>query len=450
MPRVRPGARPLAVALAGAALSLLAVAVPLGPARAAASYLPAPGRMLPPYPLRVKEFAFLKEGDYFHVFWMRTDPTANPDSTERDLGHAVSRDLVHWSQLPPILQARPDQWDNFHIWAPSINKVGNTFHLYYTGVTRVPYGWNLYQRIGLATSTDLVNWTRYDAPVLSGSMLPWVDADSSTFAGCQFRDPFFMPDPNVPGRSLLFFVAVPNGARDQLIVGSAQSTDLVHWSDLGPLWATDAAHFWGWCESPHLIQHNGLWYLFTTTTSGHPIGFRTAPSPTADSTQWSGKYRVYDMSGGDIMTDAWFGSEALSTPGHDYFAVINSANFSLEFYEIGWGTPPNFTFLAPILTAGVPAATGGGFSLVAEAPTGGGPGRLLRATLPGRAEARLELFDVAGRRVRTLHAGPLPAGESVVAWDGHLDGGDPAPAGVYFASLHTPDGRRVARVGVAR
>ncbi len=50
---------------------------------------------------------------------------------------------------------------------------------------------------------------------------------------------------------------------------------------------------------------------------------------------------------------------------------------------------------------------------------------------------RLDVFDVTGRRVRTLVDGPLPPGEFEVAWDRRGDGGQRVAAGVYFARLVT-------------
>ncbi|MEO6463645.1 MAG: alpha-amylase family glycosyl hydrolase [Candidatus Eisenbacteria bacterium] len=50
-------------------------------------------------------------------------------------------------------------------------------------------------------------------------------------------------------------------------------------------------------------------------------------------------------------------------------------------------------------------------------------------------DARLTLFDVAGRQVRDVLAGPLPAGRHAARWDGLDDRGRRAPAGLYFARL---------------
>ncbi|MGQ0723327.1 MAG: carboxypeptidase regulatory-like domain-containing protein [Candidatus Eiseniibacteriota bacterium] len=54
-------------------------------------------------------------------------------------------------------------------------------------------------------------------------------------------------------------------------------------------------------------------------------------------------------------------------------------------------------------------------------------------------DALLEIFDVAGRRVRTLVSGPLPGGESLVPWDGTTDGGSPVVSGIYFVRLRASE-----------
>ena len=62
------------------------------------------------------------------------------------------------------------------------------------------------------------------------------------------------------------------------------------------------------------------------------------------------------------------------------------------------------------------------------------------------ASLALEVHDLAGRRVRTLHVGPAKAGEHVVYWQGGRDDGSPAPAGVYFARLRIENELRSLRL----
>jgi hypothetical protein len=76
--------------------------------------------------------------------------------------------------------------------------------------------------------------------------------------------------------------------------------------------------------------------------------------------------------------------------------------------------------------------------VLAAAPNPVIEGAAIRFTLPLEGWARLMLFDVAGRRVRTLTQGTLAAGSHVVNWDGLNDKGVKLPSAVYFARLEIP------------
>src|SRR5262249_40738233 len=69
----------------------------------------------------------------------------------------------------------------------------------------------------------------------------------------------------------------------------------------------------------------------------------------------------------------------------------------------------------------------------------------LRFALRQPEEVRLEVFDVAGRRVATLFDGMRGAGEHEVAWDGETRAGT-VQRGVYFARLETPEGHSSATI----
>jgi hypothetical protein len=70
----------------------------------------------------------------------------------------------------------------------------------------------------------------------------------------------------------------------------------------------------------------------------------------------------------------------------------------------------------------------------------------LRFVVPRSGRIRLDVFDVAGRRVATPVDAVLPAGAHSVPWDGRDVTGRQASSGVYFLRLSTPEGSRTARV----
>jgi hypothetical protein len=55
--------------------------------------------------------------------------------------------------------------------------------------------------------------------------------------------------------------------------------------------------------------------------------------------------------------------------------------------------------------------------------------------LPDRANVLLEIFDIGGRRVRTLVNGAVASGRHVVAWDGRNQAGVSVASGVYCCRL---------------
>jgi len=74
-----------------------------------------------------------------------------------------------------------------------------------------------------------------------------------------------------------------------------------------------------------------------------------------------------------------------------------------------------------------------GIRSVVPNPTGGPAA--VAFVLPSSQRAKLEIFDVAGHRVRTLADDRFDAGAHALMWDGRDARGNPANAGVYFARL---------------
>jgi hypothetical protein len=60
-------------------------------------------------------------------------------------------------------------------------------------------------------------------------------------------------------------------------------------------------------------------------------------------------------------------------------------------------------------------------------------------SLGGPVHAEVAVFDLAGRRVRTVFSGTLPTGTTQMQWDGRRADGSPVPGGIYFYRLVMPD-----------
>jgi flagellar hook assembly protein FlgD len=63
-------------------------------------------------------------------------------------------------------------------------------------------------------------------------------------------------------------------------------------------------------------------------------------------------------------------------------------------------------------------------------------------TMPLAAQARLTVVDLAGRTIRILASGKLPAGPQRATWDGRDAHGQTVRPGAYFVRLDSPWGSR--------
>lgn len=74
----------------------------------------------------------------------------------------------------------------------------------------------------------------------------------------------------------------------------------------------------------------------------------------------------------------------------------------------------------------------------------------LMFSLPNSSDVRIEIFDIAGRLVRTLESGVLAAGEHEIVWTGRDDGGAEAASGIYFCRATVEDWTDMRKVVLLR
>jgi len=89
-------------------------------------------------------------------------------------------------------------------------------------------------------------------------------------------------------------------------------------------------------------------------------------------------------------------------------------------------------------------------TLLGNTPNPFNPLTKINFFLPAAAEVKLEVFDLAGRRVRVLFDGPLPAGSNQVAWDGRNQDGQDTPSGAYFYKVTGPQETLTAKMMLVR
>ena len=191
-------------------------------------------------------------------------------------------------------------------------------------------------------------------------------------------------------------IVSPNGG-ESVHIGSAQT---ISWTRSATVQSVDL----------DLSLDSGVtWSAIATNVPGTSFAWTASGSPTAHA-----RLRVSDHVLGTVHDE----SDA------DFILFLTSTD------SPGAGTPRAIAFSAPQPN---PSRGRTAFAL----------------TLPAPAAARIELFDAAGRRVRTLLDGLRPAGEHRVAWDGRDDRGALVAPGVYLVRARTAGfeaTRRVVRI----
>lgn len=90
------------------------------------------------------------------------------------------------------------------------------------------------------------------------------------------------------------------------------------------------------------------------------------------------------------------------------------------------------------------------FALHGNAPNPFNPTTTIRFDLAKASKARLAIFTPAGRHVRDLVDGNLPAGSHQTIWDGRNESGRDVASGVYLLRLEAGDDRAVRKIVLLR
>lgn len=218
----------------------------------------------------VWDFWFARAGEDYHIFYLQADRALeNPDFRHWNvsIGHAVSRDLRQWQILPDALRpsdpnVKPEAFDTHTTWTGSIIQHNSLWYMFYTGGKRSEKG--LIQRVGLATSSDLITWDKHpNNPLIEADPRWYETLNANDWRDVSWRDPFVfrMED----GVYHAFICArVKDGPPDgRGTIAHAKSTNLLDWEVLPPLMTLGE---FAQMEVPQIVEIGGRYYtLFCTS-----------------------------------------------------------------------------------------------------------------------------------------------------------------------------------------
>jgi len=272
-----------------------------------------------------------KDGLYYLFYsWNYAGQGWQTNPNQDNFGYATSRNLTTWSvQNNNILQVgTTGLWDYKNIWAPYVLYYNGTYYMFYTGVTDY-----ITQRIGLATSTDLVNWTKYAGNPILQCNFSWAHWNPSLTWHGTCRDSMVLRD-EANNRWVMYFTA-DKSVGDTQVVGMATSPDLYAWTDAGYIDIYYGPTLTS-AESPFVVKHDNsyvlLWWDAQYTqkaTADNPLGPWTRPTGNAS--------RVYYYE---------FAAKIANIGSSQYLTTIQSPGSNLytnKFKKITWISSTSFT-----------------------------------------------------------------------------------------------------------
>jgi len=194
------------------------------------------------------------------------------------IGLCRSSNFKDWEVGPPVLLPQDGaEWERGGLYKPCLLKYRDTYYLFYNAKNQTTGNWH--EQTGVATSKDLMHWTRYSKnPVIPNG-------------GPGSPDEKFASDPCVlqDGAKWAFYyfgLDAKGVARDLVATGP----DLFHAEkchdiviDVGPPGSVDSTY----AHKPSMIDHKGELYHFYCAVAPGPAGTSIRGISVARSRPWS-------------------------------------------------------------------------------------------------------------------------------------------------------------------
>lgn len=186
------------------------------------------------------------------------------DAWHEEIGVAISSDLINWQRYEknPVLKSGDWWWNKNHVSRCCVFEENGKYYMFFAGHD------GYCERIGMAVSDDLLNWRKeYSEPVLDlGKTGDW--------------DEFHISDPRVLkiDELYLMFYSGYDAKEKKGRLGVAYSRDLLHWEKFkdNPIMNTGSKSDWDSHEAARaniFLDDNNEYYL--VYSGGRGINFKT-------------------------------------------------------------------------------------------------------------------------------------------------------------------------------
>lgn len=252
--------------------------------------------------------------DLFHLFYLNINANEfwrrhnhnQRDQTEKickEIGHAVSGNMVDWQALGPVVAFDHDWWDSGGVAEADVIYHDGRYYMIYAGMIH-----GAGDTVCLATSDDLSQWTVHpDNPVFTPDP-SWSTWDRGTYTRSTPHGVYRIGDE--------YYIYLTTQTRESAAIGAAKSKNLIDWEDLGPVMTmpyalTSPKH----PECPHLVQRDGLFHLIYSHNGTNWIAVSDNPTEFHHTYPWMRALdaRIFQIN------DRWFISSMAQQTMFDMF-----------------------------------------------------------------------------------------------------------------------------------
>lgn len=331
---------------------------------------------------------------------------------------AISTDGINWftSVNNPILDWGSKSFEAGGVWLCSVIHDGTQYRMYYSGIDAC----NCEIAIGLATSTDGIEWTKYDGnPILTRSQSGW---DSS-----------YVRNPKVRNNGSTYFMYYTGSDvkpiwstsyADQ--IGMATSSDGIVFSKhaANPIVPRGDSGSWddAFTEAGSIVVVGGTQYLFYTGARDHPSPSMGGLAISNDGVTWS-KYHGNPILVGDTSGWDWVVKMGTVLLINNMLHLWYSGSTQYPQWSTGYAT----AVLNPINSAEDEKGIVHKLVLSQNYPNPFNPKTEIGFQIPVSSTVSLTIFNLLGEEVATLVDEEKLPGSYAVEWNA-----DGFPSGVYF------------------